>query len=156
MKKAVVFASLLAAQAQTPVESIRVTEDSRLSRLEKFFEKCSSPLREFARDFLAAADKNRLDWRLLPSISMVESQGGKSYRNNNVLGWNCSRTHFPSVREGIHAVAARLSHSPLYRNKDTDGILHRYNTSPSYVVRVKAIMHALEATDLLQPAVATY
>ena len=65
--------------------------DPRLRRLEEFFAKRDCPLRAAAADFLIAADQNALDWRLLPSISMVESSGGKDYRNNNVFGWNSCR-----------------------------------------------------------------
>lgn len=51
--------------------------DPRLRRLEEFFAKRDCPLRAAAADFLIAADQNALDWRLLPSISMVESSGGR-------------------------------------------------------------------------------
>src|ERR1700737_3643413 len=89
-------------------------KDPRLSRLKQFFAERGCPLSEAAVDFLIAADQNHLDWRLLPSISMIESSGGKDYRNNNVFGWDSSREKFTSVRAGIHYVAAQLGKSRSY------------------------------------------
>src|SRR6476469_1320608 len=117
--------------------------DPRLARLTLFFHVRGCPIKDFARDFLIAADQNDLDWRLLPSISIVESGGGKAAHNNNVLGWGSASSRFNSVREGIHAVAQRLSISKLYKNKDLDGILRTYNTNADYPSRVKQLMVAL-------------
>jgi hypothetical protein len=120
--------------------------DPRLSRLERYFAQRGCPLREAAVDFLIAADQNKLDWRLLPSISMIESSGGKDFKNNNVFGWDSNQS-FPSVRAGIHFVASKLAKSKLYRGKDVNGKLRIYNPLPDYVARVKAVMHALEPEE---------
>jgi hypothetical protein len=122
---------------------ITVTADPRLTRLEEFFAKRDCPLREAAEDFLIAADQNALDWRLLPSISIIESSGGKDYRNNNVFGWDSCRESFSSVRAGIHFVAAQLGHSKRYRDKTLDKKLQTYNPNPDYPHKVKAVMRAL-------------
>jgi hypothetical protein len=127
--------------------------DPRLSRLQEFFGQRDCPLREAAADFLIAADQNDLDWRLLPSISIIESSGGKDYRNNNVFGWDSCREGFTSVREGIHFVAAQLANSKLYKDKNLDSKLSTYNPLPGYPQRVKAVMHALGSED--QPRVAS-
>jgi len=118
-------------------------KDPRLSRLTKFFSERGCPLREAAVDFLIAADQNHLDWRLLPSISMIESSGGKDFRNNNVFGWDSNRESFPSVRAGIHFVASKLAKSKLYRGKNLESKLQTYNPLPDYVARVKAVMRTL-------------
>ena len=122
--------------------------DPRLVRLEQYFAQRDCPLQNAARDFLAAADKNALDWRLLPSISMIESSGGKDYRNNNVFGWDSCNESFSSVREGIHFVATRLAQSDLYKGKSLDAKLKTYNPSPDYQHKVKAVMAALGPSDL--------
>ena len=119
------------------------TSDPRLSRLKLFFAERGCPLSEAAVDFLIAADQNHLDWRLLPSISMIESSGGKDFRNNNVFGWDSNRGNFPSVRAGIHFVASKLAKSKLYRGKNLDSKLQTYNPLPDYVARVKAVMRSL-------------
>lgn len=119
------------------------SKDPRLGRLEEFFAQRGCPLSEAAIDFLIAADQNHLDWRLLPSISMIESSGGKDFRNNNVFGWDSNRGSFPSVRAGIHFVASKLAKSKLYRGKGLESKLQTYNPLPDYVDRVKAVMRSL-------------
>ena len=124
-----------------PVRHCDPQADTRLLKLRKFFR--YSPLREDSADFIEAADRYALDWRLLPSISLVESGGGKAFRNNNVLGWDSGNRRFGSVRAGIHAVAARIGTSALYRHKDVDEVLSTYNPNPAYVARVKSIMRKI-------------
>src|SRR5437868_3562910 len=106
MRKVVVFAGLLAVPGVTEQHSAEnhPPSDPRLARLRQFFNSHTCPLIKFAPDFLIAADENDLDWRLLPSISVLESGGGKNYRNRNVFGWRSGRHRFSSVRAGIHEV----------------------------------------------------
>jgi len=151
-KEFVMVAGLLAvpaavALAQDPAAVIP-KNDPRLVRLQQYFGERKCPIGHFAADFLAASDANKLDWRLLPSLSMVETGGGKGTRNNNIFGWNCGRTSFRSVKEGIHVVAAKLSQSPWYRGKDTTGILKAYNSNPRYGERVKAVMQTIGSPNL--------
>jgi|SRR5579871_2456637 len=138
-------ASVSSSQEFTP--RVMYPDDPRLQRLVDFFEKRDSPLSHHAVDFLIAADENALDWRLLPSISMVESSGGKDYRNNNVFGWDSCNEGFTSVREGIHFVAGQLANSRRYRNKSLDAKLRTYNPDPDYPNRVKAFMRTLAPTE---------
>jgi hypothetical protein len=154
MKDFLLVAGLLAAPASISVQQYKASpafdqEDPRLSRLKKFFGDRDCPLRDAARDFLVAADQNKLDWRLLPSISIIESSGGKDYRNNNVFGWGSSIEKFSSVRAGIHYVAAQLGKSRRYKDRDLDSKLQIYNPLPEYPQRVKAVMRAIGA--LSQP-----
>ena len=125
--------------------------DPRLRRLEEFFAKRACPLRTSAADFLLAADQNALDWRLLPSISIIESSGGKDYRNNNVFGWNSCNYTFSSVRAGIHFVAAQLGRSKRYRDKTLEMKLQTYNPNPDYPHKVKAVMRALAPSPNASP-----
>src|ERR1700730_13532172 len=149
----VVLAGLLAVPAVAgvptqPQPAPVKKNDPRLSRLREFFAARAHPLRNLEADFVAAADRNGLDWRLLPSISIIESGGGRDYRNNNIFGWNSGNDSFPSIRAAIHTIAAKLATSKLYRNKDLDQILKTYNSRPEYAVRVKAIMLTIGAQDL--------
>ena len=78
-KEFVVVAGLFAVQCAEPPP---VTQnDPRLHVLENFFAARHCPVSGLAEEFLIAADKNGLDWRLLPSISLIESGGGKAARN---------------------------------------------------------------------------
>jgi hypothetical protein len=128
-----------------PVEEHRA--DPRLESLRKFFHKSDCPVQEYSRVFLEAADRYELDWRLLPSISFVESTGGKAAPNNNLFGWDSGRAQFPSLSAGIHAVGYRLAHSSLYRNKGTDEILATYNPNEGYAAKVKGVMRQIAASE---------
>lgn len=114
--------------------------DPRLQKLKQFFLDFKSPGYNFAEDFLLAADRNGLDWRLLPSLALLESGGGKSFSNNNILGWDSCRQSFPSVRAGIHHVASRLAGSQLYRGKPLSRVLAIYNPEHHYPQRVTELM----------------
>ncbi len=125
--------------------------DARTVRLKRFFAKLHCPITYLADDFVHAADDNHLDWRLLPSISVIESGGGKAYRNNNVFGWNKGDTLFPSIRAGLNEVAYKLGRSPLYRNRDVVGKLRLYNPDESYAGSVVRVMNRISPVANLQP-----
>lgn len=148
----VVFAGLMAAPLANPADrpSMAVLpEDPRLVRLQQFFEDRECPAHRFAEEFIAAADRNSLDWRLLPSISIIESGGGKAYRNNNIFGWGNGNLRFPSIRAGIAEVARVLGSSPRYRDKSVDQILRAFNPEHSdYGARVKAVMRQIARTEI--------
>nr|MDQ2712340.1 hypothetical protein [Acidobacteriota bacterium] len=110
--------------------------DPRTARLRRFFSALQCPVVSLAEDFVHAADDNHLDWRLLPSISVIESGGGKAYRNNNIFGWNNGLQPFPTIRAGLNTVAFKLGKSSLYRNHDVVGKLHLYNPDDTYVGKV--------------------
>jgi hypothetical protein len=152
-KRLFVFAGLLAAPASTNVSQAlpppsQTIVDNRLVRLKQFLGKMDCPLNEYAADLIEAADSNALDWRLLPSISVIESSGGKYYMNNNVFGWKSCKERFPSVRDGIQYVAFRLANSDLYREKSLEEVLKTYNPRRRYSTKVKYVMRAISATDL--------
>lgn len=129
----------------TPAPDYR--SDPRLETLRQFFRKAECPAGEYSEVFLEAADDYNLDWRLLPSISYVESTGGKAARNNNFFGWDSGRAHFPSPVAGIHTVGYRLSHSDLYKNKGLDKLLATYNHNAEYGRKVKSVMRRIAAFE---------
>lgn len=118
--------------------------DPRAETLRRFFRKGGYPLEQQAEVFLEAADANRLDWTLLPSLSVIES-GGRGRRNNNIFGWKNGAARFRSVPAGIRSVAGRLRESELYRDKNTDQILRTYNSGPDYGAAVKTVMRQIRA-----------
>ncbi len=121
--------------------------DPRVARLNEYFGSRNLPASEYAEDFIKAADQNALDWRLLPSITMVESTGGKYYKNNNVLGWANGDRRFPTVRSGIYLVAHRLKNSRHYRGKDIQRKLAAYNSNPEYRTKVLRVMRQIGPSD---------
>ena len=122
-------------------------DDPRLGRLAGFFESRDCPAAVLAEDFLSAAERNGLDWRLLPSICLLETSGGKQARNNNLFGWDSGRRCFTTARAGIHEVAERLARSDLYKGKDLRSKLRKYNPQPAYAARVEALMKSLGPAD---------
>ncbi|HEV3200051.1 MAG TPA: hypothetical protein VGZ73_19235 [Bryobacteraceae bacterium] len=121
--------------------------DPRLERLRAFFAKLDCPAWEYAGTFLEAADDYALDWRLLPSLSYVESTGGKAARHNNLFGWNSGRARFSSPVAAIHMIGFRLAHSEMYRDKDLDALLLTYNPTADYVATVKSVMRRIAPTE---------
>jgi len=117
--------------------------DPRLVTLRTFFGKMGCPAQAYVREFLEAADQYQLDWRLLPSISFIESTGGKMARNNNFFGWDSGAAYFDSPEAGIYAVGYQLSHSSVYRWKDLDAILATYNPYGQYGAKVKSVMQQI-------------
>ena len=129
--------------SQTPSPASDYRNDPRLETLKKFFRKLECPAEKYSASFLEAADKYKLDWRLLPSLSFVETTGGKSARNNNFFGWDSGRAQFPSPIAGIHAVGYRLTHSDLYKNLKLDKLLAVYNPNAEYAQKVKSVMRRI-------------
>src|SRR4029077_10018394 len=132
LSSGLVFAGMLSSpvavtNAETPDAASEYQNDPRLESLNRFFQKGGCPAQDLSAEFLRVADQNNLDWRLLPSISIVESGGGREARNNNLFGWDGGNAIFVSVRAGIHDVARRLGNSKIYRDKGIDEILRIYN-----------------------------
>lgn len=117
--------------------------DHRLTTLRHFFQQSNCPAAALSPVFLEASDRYDLDWRLLPSLSFVESTGGKAARNNNLFGWDSGRAAFSSAADSIHSVASSLANSALYRDKDIDGILKTYNPNAGYARKVKDVMRRI-------------
>jgi hypothetical protein len=147
-----VFAGMLSSpiavtNAETPDPTSVYGNDPRLESLNRFFQKGDCPAQDFSAEFLLVADQNNLDWRLLPSISMVESGGGRDARNNNLFGWDGGKAIFASVRAGIHDVARRLGNSKIYRDKGVDEILQVYNPDANYPGIVKSVMRRISPSE---------
>jgi len=134
-----------------PVTDPSVKPDPRTVRLTAFFSKLRCPVAYLAQDFVEAADDNQLDWRLLPSISVIESGGGKAARNNNIFGWDNGNQLFPTLRAGINQVAFKLGKSALYRNRDSVGKLRLYNPDETYVDKVLDVMNRISPVVNLEP-----
>lgn len=135
-----------------PAAAPVVKPDLRTARLTAFLSKLKCPVASLAKDFVEAADDNSLDWRLLPSISVVESGGGKAARNNNIFGWDNGNTFFPTLRAGINQVAFKLGQSALYRNRDSAGKLRIYNPDENYGRTVLDVMNKISPVANLEPA----
>ena len=133
-------------QATTPPPA-DYRHDPRSESLRKFFQKTDCPAQKYSDVFVEAADRYELDWRLLPSLSYIESTGGKAARYNNIFGWDSGRAHFDSPAASIHQVGYRLAFSDLYKDKDLDEILATYNPNAEYAQKVKSVMRQIAAEE---------
>lgn len=131
--------------AQTKAARPAVLErDPRHDALLKFWQKYKCPIENLTADFIAAADRHGLDWRLLPSIVFVESSGGKHGHGFNMMGWGSGKIKFRSAREAIFHVSERLAKSPIYAGKDIRTKLRIYNPANTrYADRVQEIMRQM-------------
>jgi hypothetical protein len=151
--KGLVIAGMLSAAPvalttiEQPATASEYQNDPRLEQLKRFFQAGDCPAQDFPEEFLRAADRHKLDWRLLPSISLVESGGGRDARNNNLFGWDGGKAMFTSARAGIHKVANRLATSRIYRDKDVDEILRLYNPNANYPQVVKSVMRRISPSE---------
>jgi hypothetical protein len=139
----VFFAGMLAPGPAVAPHAPERPADYRYHLLKAFFEKSDCPAQRYAQAFLDAADENDLDWRLLPSLSMIESTGGKAARHNNFFGWDSGNAEFDSPVQGIREVGYRLANSSLYKDKDLDELLATYNPDEEYGSKVKSVMRRI-------------
>jgi hypothetical protein len=162
-RKLLILAAVLAAPLTMQLEHIArakpaelqvpaAAPDPRTVRLHHFLAKLQCPIKDLAEEFVHAADDNDLDWRLLPSISIIESSGGKAYKNNNVFGWANGDHVFPTIGAGLHQVAFALGRSFIYRNRTTDEKLRLYNPADDYPARVEEVMYRISPVVNLKPA----
>jgi hypothetical protein len=143
----VVFAGVACAPATVApmqvTQPAEVHQDARLEAVRSFFEKAGCPARDYSQAFLDAADETHLDWRLLPSLSFVESTGGKAALYNNIFGWDNGRSKFSSPTAAIWGVAHQLGQSRLYRHRSLNQLLALYNPDPEYAAKVKSVMRQI-------------
>lgn len=117
--------------------------------VDNFFESYEAPLEGHGMKFVLEAEKNDIDWRLLPAIAMRESTGGKhacKKVSNSVFGYGSCKMSFNSIDESIEVVAKSLggnnpNTASHYDDKTTLQILKKYNSViPTYSKEVVKIM----------------
>lgn len=133
----------------TPEE---VARQEKADAIDTYFAKHDAPLEGHGMKFVIEAEKNEIDWRLLPAIAMRESTGGihacKSVPNS-VFGWGSCKISFNSIDESIEIVAQSLGgNNPNtahhYEDKTVTQILKKYNSViPGYSNQVIKIMKSI-------------
>lgn len=143
----VLMAGVLGAAAATGYAdhnpAVNRKTDVRETILRKFLKEVSSPVANYAATFIEEADAHHLDWRLLPSLAIVETGGGQKTRRNNIFGWANGGSRFSTAAEAIHHVAEALAEARPYRGKDLRGKMAAYNPSPGYLRIVTGVMHRI-------------
>ncbi len=118
----------------------------KVAAVKAFLKKYNAPLAANAEDFVRAADTYNLDYRLLPSISMIESSGGKVlFRPYNPFGWG--RSGYPSFTAAIYDVARGMAHYYASGLRQPEKIAYRYNpvTPESWGRKARTFMNQMPA-----------
>jgi hypothetical protein len=109
------------------------TKDARIAVLEAFFDQHNSPLEGHAEKFVDEADKNGLDYRLLPAIAMQESNLCKKVptgADNNCWGFGIygkKRTRFDTYNDGIRIVSQTIANNYVAQGLETpEQIMTKY------------------------------
>ncbi len=123
---------------------------AKAERLDAYFEKRDMPLAGHGMDFVKAAEKYDIDWRLAAAIGVRESSGGKHMMNNNPFGWGSAEIEFDDFSEAIDVVSMNLggyneNTAKYYKDTDTETKLWYYNGTviPSYPQEVIDIMEMM-------------
>jgi hypothetical protein len=108
------------------------SSDARIASLNSFFAKYESPLQGHADTIVAAADKNNIDYRLLPAIAMQESTLCKKVIKDSFNCWGFGIygkkvTKFTSYDEAINVISATLAKKYVQKGfVEPDEIVHKY------------------------------
>lgn len=117
-KQTVAYAALPPVQNVTEQEVVE--SDARTEILRQFFAKYNSPLEPYAKDVVDSADAYGLDFRLISSIAMQESNLCRVIPDNSHNCWGFGIyggkiTRFADYKEGIYAVTKTLANT--YKKK---------------------------------------
>jgi hypothetical protein len=153
-----IFSQMLVAssapvQAEKPKYSFSQTSavdykiaDSRAIILQAYLAKYNSPLQGHAQDFIEAADKYGVDWKLVPAISGVESTFGNAIPYNSYNGWGYgvygdNVRRFQSWKDGIYVLNSDLKSKYIDKGYTDPYSMNRiYASSPTWGVRVDGFM----------------
>ena len=160
------ISSLTVANNSLTDENSVITTQEEVARKEKaesidnYFAKYNAPLEGYGMKFVLEAEKNGLDWRLLPAIAMRETTGGKqacksAKAPNNNFGWASCKMGFESIGQSIEHISKTLGGNndnvKHYKSEmTTEQILKKYNPDsivPGYSKQVIKIMKAIDSED---------
>ncbi len=140
------------------IEHPEQVQDRRVNVLSAYLETYNSPLAASAETFVAEADKNNIDWKLLASISGVESTFGHQipYNSYNAWGWGIygdNMIRFSSWDEAITTISGELKQRYIdkWGAKDVHQIGKYYAASPTWAQRVEYFMGKIDAFALKDP-----
>ncbi len=125
------------------------TLDPRAQILKNYLAKYDSPLETHAQDFVDAADKYQIDWKLVPAIAGVESTFGKNIPGGyNGWGWGVygdQALYFKSWRDGIFTVSAGLKENYVNKGLDNPYEMNQvYAASPAWGAHVSYFLADLD------------
>ncbi len=165
------LSSLPSLAVNTPTISSEVSvittqeDESRKKKadaIDSYFKEHDAPLAGYGMKFVTEAEKNGIDWRLLPAIAMRETTGGKFACKNpkapyNSFGWGSCKYGFSSINDSIEKISRALGGNSEnvkhYKPEMTsEQILKKYNPDsivPGYSKQVIKIMKEMEADEAI-------
>lgn len=91
----------------TNTSTASTSNQIKIENIRKYLIKRNSPLADYAKEFVDAANTYGIDYRLVAAISIIESSGGiHCFRTYNAWGWG--KSGFDSWEDGIWAVSKGL------------------------------------------------
>lgn len=143
--------SFIPSQIEIGKSNFAKIAEERAEKIDAYYAKRGMPLEGYGEKMVAEAEKNNLDWRLLPAIAIKESTGGKFACYKNPFGWGSCKIKFASYGDAIETVARNLGgNNPntarYYKDKTTEEKLHHYNNSvvPTYTGEIMEFMELIE------------
>ncbi len=133
----------------------------RGAAIDLYFKSKAMPLLGTGKKMVEEAEKNGIDWRLIPAISVRESTGGKfacKSVTHSYFGWGSCKINFNSKDAAIESIARNLGgnnpntnhHYP--KGATLERILKRYNSViPAYTNEVFKIMNTIGDKNLGKP-----
>ncbi len=102
-------------------EFLLMTKDCRKEKLENFLKSYNSPFSSQAPELVKVADKYKIDWKLIPAISGIESSFGREMPASsfNAYGWVNGNYKFDSWESSFEEVAKTLKEKYIDRGLDT-------------------------------------
>jgi hypothetical protein len=130
------------------IEDIRT---ERAAKIDAYYGRHNLPLTGYGMKMVLVAEKNGIDWNLLPAIAMRETTGGKFACYKNPFGWGSCKIKFSSFDEAIEMVGKNLGGgnkrtAMYYAGTTSAQKLYYYNGTvvPSYPREVMKIMTKIE------------
>ncbi len=134
--------------------SKKAEQEEHARKIDAYFADRNMPLEGYGMKMVIEAEKNDIDWRILPSIAVRESTGGKHACKRvqyNAFGWGGCTIGFKSTNEAIETVARNLggnnpNTAKYYDGKPLRKILDTYNGLAvlAYADQVMGIMSVIE------------
>lgn len=149
-------------EASESPEALKLEKEreKKAAKIDTYFSNNKMPLAGYGMKMVIEAEKNDLDWRLIPAMAVRESSGGihacKKYPEN-AWGWNsCKGGLGGNIDTAIGLLAQHLSGNHprtahYYDGKDVKAILQTYNpvnVVAEYAPQVMAIMNKIDATKI--------
>jgi len=134
--------------SRVKVELASKDVDMRPIKLKRFLGDRNSPLADYAEYIVACADRHKVDWRLVPAISGIESAFAiLNAAPYNAYGWAGGGMAFGSWEESIEVVTRALRENYINRGADTVAKIAPIYCPPNYIKWTGAVTRYMAQID---------